>query len=87
MSGTLVPPPSLTSAQACQGYFDIAFRVGNIVIQMLRAGIHNDCTFRLPVVFHNRQRLLGGHVRVEVLFADNQFLQRLEAPTKAIQIG
>jgi len=26
-------------------------------------------------------------VRVEVLFADNQFLQRLEAPTKAIQIG
>jgi hypothetical protein len=39
------------------------------------------------VVFHNRQRLLGGHVRVEVLFADNQFLQRLEAPTKAIQIG
>ncbi len=87
VSGRLVPPPSLTSAQACQGYFDIAFRVGNIVIQMLRAGIHNDCTFRLPVVFHNRQRLLGGHVRVEVLFADNQFLQRLEAPTKAIQIG
>jgi hypothetical protein len=87
VSGRLVPPPSLTSAQACQGYFDIAFRVGNIVIQMLRAGIHNDCTFSLPVVFHNRQRLLGGHVRVEVLFADNQFLQRLEAPAKAIQIG
>lgn len=87
VSGRLVPPPSLTSAQACQGYFDIAFRVGNIVIQMLRSGIHSDCTFSLPVVFHNRQRLLGGHVRVEVLFADNQFLQRLEAPAKAIQIG
>ncbi len=86
MSGRLVPPPSLTNAQACQGYFDIAFRVGTIVIQMLVPAF-TTCTFRLPVVFHNRQRLLGGHVRVEVLFADNQFLQRLEAPTKAIQIG
>ncbi len=82
-----MPPPSLTSAQACQGYFDITFRVRNIAIQMLRAGIHKDCTFSLPVVFHNRRRLLGGHVLVHVLFADNQFLYRLEAPTKAIQIG
>jgi len=87
VSGRLVPPPSLTSAQACQGYFDITFRVRNIAIQMLRAGIHKDCTFSLPVVFHNRRRLLGGHVLVHVLFADNQFLYRLEAPTKAIQIG
>jgi hypothetical protein len=87
VSGRMVPPQSLTNALACRGYFDITFRVAQIAIQSLRAGIHPDCTFSLPVVFHNRRRLLGGHVRVEVLFAGNRFLQRLEAPDKAIQVG
>jgi len=85
--GRLVPPSSLTNALACRGYFDITFRVGQIAIQMLRAGIHNDCPFSLPVVFHNRARLLGGHVLVHVLFAGNRFLHRLEAPVASIQVG
>jgi phosphodiesterase/alkaline phosphatase D-like protein len=87
VSGKLVPPSSLPDTLACRGYFDIVFRVGQIGIQTLRAGIHKDCTFSLPVVFHNRRRLLGGHVAVHVLFAGNRFLHRLEAPVTAIQVG
>lgn len=60
VSGRLVYPPSLTEAVACRGYFDITFRVRQIVIQVVRAGIRPDCTFRLPVVFHERGRLMGG---------------------------
>jgi Fibronectin type III domain len=87
VSGRLVPPRGLTNELACRGYFDITFRVRQIAIQSLRAGIHKDCTFSLPVVFHNRRRLLGGHVLVHVLFAGNRFLHRLEAPPVAIHIG
>ena len=87
VSGKMIHPSSLTDALACRGYFDITFRVHQIAIQSLRAGIHKDCTFSLPVVFHNRRRLLGGRVLVHVLFAGNRFLHRLEAPPKAIQVG
>jgi phosphodiesterase/alkaline phosphatase D-like protein len=87
VSGKLVPPPQLSDALACRGYFDITFRVGQIAIQSLRAGIHPDCTFSLPVVFHNRRRLMGGHMLVHVLFAGNRFLHRLEAPPASIQVG
>ena len=87
VSGRMVHPATLSDALACRGYFDITFRVGQIAIQSLRAGIHKDCTFSLPVVFHSRRRLLGGHVTVHVLFAGNRFLHRLEAPLTAIQVG
>lgn len=87
VSGRLVHPSSLTDALACRGFFVITFRVRQIAIQSLNAGIHKDCTFSLPVVFHNRSRLLGGHVLVHVLFAGNRFLHRFEAPVAAIQIG
>lgn len=87
VTGKLLYPAVLSDALACRGYFDITFRVSQIAIQSLRAGIHKDCTFSLPVVFHSRKRLLGGHVTVHVLFAGNRFLHRLEAPPKAIQIG
>ncbi|MHB8533353.1 MAG: fibronectin type III domain-containing protein [Solirubrobacteraceae bacterium] len=87
VSGRMVPPPGLSNLLACRGYFDITFRVGQIAVQSLRAGIHSDCTFSLPVVFHNRARLMGGRVTVHVLFAGNRFLHRLEAPTTTIQVG
>jgi len=87
VSGRMVHPATLSDALACRGYFDITFRVGQIAVQSLRAGIHKDCTFSLPVVFHSRKRLLGGRVTVHVLFAGNRFLHRLEAPTKTIQVG
>jgi hypothetical protein len=87
VSGRMVPPSSLSNLLACRGYFDITFRVGQVAVQSLRAGIHKDCTFSLPVVFHSRSRLRGGHVIVHVLFAGNRFLHRLEAPPKAIQVG
>ncbi len=87
VSGRLIPPPGLSNELACRGYFDITFRVRQIAVQSLRAGIHKDCTFSLPVVFHNRRRLMGGQVTVHVLFAGNRFLHRLEAPLKTIQVG
>lgn len=87
VSGKMVPPSSMSDFLACRGYFDITFRVGQIAVQSLRAGIHKDCTFSLPVVFHNRRRLMGGHVTVHVLFAGNRFLHRLEAPPATIQVG
>jgi hypothetical protein len=87
VSGRMVPPSSLSDLLACRGYFDITFRVGQIAVQSLRAGIHKDCTFSLPVVFHNRKRLMGGRVTVHVLFAGNRFLHRLEAPPVTIQVG
>jgi hypothetical protein len=87
VSGRMVPPPGMSDFIACRGYFDITFRVGQIAVQSLRAGIHKDCTFSLPVVFHNRRRLMGGRVTVHVLFAGNRFLHRLEAPTRTIQVG
>ena len=87
VSGKMVPPSSLSDFLACRGYFDITFRVGQIAVQSLRAGIHKDCTFSLPVVFHNRKRLMGGRVTVHVLFAGNRFLHRLEAPPARIQVG
>jgi hypothetical protein len=87
VSGRMVHPAALSDALACRGYFDITFRVGQIAIQSLRAGIRKDCTFSLPVVFHNKRRLLGGHMTVHVLFAGNRFLHRLEAPPKTIQVG
>ena len=85
VSGRMVPPAGLNSLAACRGYFDITFRVRQIAVQSLRAGIHNDCTFSLPVVFHDRRRLMGDHVTVPVLFAgkaarDPQRLRHL-APT------
>jgi hypothetical protein len=87
VSGRMVPPASMSDFLACRGYFDITFRVGQIAVQSLRAGIRKDCTFSLPVVFHNRRRLMGGRVTVHVLFAGNRFLHRLEAPTTTIQVG
>jgi hypothetical protein len=87
VSGRVVPPRSLSSAQACNGFVDIVFRVRTIAIQTLRAGVQTDCTFRLRVRFSNRRRLLGGHVAVHVLFAGNRFMYRLAAPTREIQIG
>jgi hypothetical protein len=87
VSGRMVPPSSLAAPLACRGYFDVTFRVGQVAVQSLRAGIHKDCTFSLPVVFHNRGRLRGGRVTVHVLFAGNRFLHRLEAPTRTIQVG
>jgi hypothetical protein len=88
VSGRMVPPVGMSQLLACRGYFDITFRVGHsIAVQSLRAGIHKDCTFSLPVVFHNRSRLAGGRVTVHVLFAGNRFLHRLEAPTTTIQVG
>jgi phosphodiesterase/alkaline phosphatase D-like protein len=87
VSGRLVAPPTLSNELACRGYVDIGFRVRTIAIQFLRAGIHSDCTFSLPVRFSIRRRLLGGRVRVEVLFAGNRFMHRLAAPTQTIQIG
>lgn len=87
VSGQMVPPAGMSDFIACRGYFDITFRVGQIAVQSLRAGIHKDCTFSLPVVFHNRRRLMGGRVTVHVLFAGNRFLHRLEAPTRTIQVG
>jgi hypothetical protein len=87
VSGRLVPPKGMSDFIGCRGYFDITFRVGNVAVQSLRAGIHKDCTFSLPVVFHSRTRLHGGRVTVHVLFAGNRFLHRLEAPVRTIQIG
>ncbi len=87
VSGRMVPPKGFTNFVACRGYFDITFRVGQVAVQSLRAGIHKDCSFSLPVVFHNRKRLHGGHVTVHVLFAGNRFLHRLEAPVQTIQVG
>jgi hypothetical protein len=87
VSGKMVPPSSMSDFLACRGYFDITFRVRQIAVQSLRAGIHKDCTFSLPVVFHERWRLMGGHVTVHVLFAGNRFLHRLEAPLASIQVG
>ncbi|HTZ85338.1 MAG TPA: fibronectin type III domain-containing protein [Solirubrobacteraceae bacterium] len=87
VSGKMVPPASMSAFLACRGYFDITFRVGQVAVQSLRAGIHKDCTFSLPVVFHNRRRLMGGRVTVHVLFAGNRFLHRLEAPLTTIQVG
>ncbi len=87
VSGRMVPPPGMSNLIGCRGYFDITFRVGQVAVQSLRAGIHKDCTFSLPVVFHNRKRLGSGHVTVHVLFAGNHFLHRLEAPTQTIQVG
>ncbi len=87
VSGRMVPPAGLNSLAACRGYFDITFRVRQIAVQSLRSGIHNDCTFSLPVVFHDRRRLMGGHVTVHVLFAGNRYLWRMEAPTQTIQVG
>ena len=46
VSGRMVPPAGLNSLAACRGYFDITFRVRQIAVQSLRAGIHNDCTFQ-----------------------------------------
>lgn len=87
VSGRMVPPKGLSNVVACRGYFDITFRVGQVAVQSLRAGIHKDCSFSLPVVFHNRKRLNGGRVTVHVLFAGNRFLHRLEAPVQTIQVG
>jgi hypothetical protein len=87
VTGRMVPPAGMSNLIACRGYFDITFRVGQIAVQSLRAGIHPDCTFSLPVVFHNRKRLMGGRVTVHVLFAGNRFLHRLEAPIQTIQVG
>jgi hypothetical protein len=87
VSGRMVPPKGISNFIACRGYFDITFRVGQVAVQSLRAGIHKDCTFRLPVVFHNRRRLHGGQVSVHVLFAGNRFLHRREAPVRTIQVG
>lgn len=87
VSGRMVPPAGLNNLAACRGYFDITFRVRQVAVQSLRAGIHNDCTFSLPVVFHNRHRLMGGQVTVHVLFAGNRYLWRMEAPTQTIQVG
>lgn len=87
VSGKVIPPPSMSDFLACRGYFDITFRVGQVAVQSLRAGIHPDCSFSLPVVFHNRRRLMGGRVTVHVLFAGNRFLHRLEAPPITIQVG
>jgi phosphodiesterase/alkaline phosphatase D-like protein len=87
VSGRLLPPSSLDSALACHGFVDITFRVRTVAIQLLRAGLHGDCTFSLPVRFSVRRRLRGGHVQVHVLFPGNQFLNRLEAPVQTIQIG
>jgi hypothetical protein len=88
VSGKLLTPPALRSSPlACEGFVDIAFRVHTISIQMLRAGLHSDCSFSLPVRFSNRWRLLGGHVQVHVLFPGNQLLHRLAAPVQTIQVG
>ena len=87
VSGRMVPPKGMSSFIACRGYFDITFRVGQVAVQSLRAGIHKDCTFSLPVVFHNSKRLNGGKVTVHVLFAGNRFLHRREAPVRTIQVG
>jgi len=87
VSGRMVPPKGMSNFLACRGYFDITFRVGQVAVQSLRAGIHKDCSYSLPVVFHNRKRLMGGQVTVHVLFAGNRFLHRLEAPIRTIQVG
>jgi len=87
VSGRMVPPKGMSNFVGCRGYFDITFRVRQIAVQSLRAGIHSDCTFSLPVVFHNSKRLMGGQVTVHALFAGSRFLFRLEAPTRTIQVG
>jgi hypothetical protein len=88
VSGRLVLPAGVSAARACRGGFvDITFRVRTIAIQMLRAGLHSNCSFRLPVRFSVRRRLLGGHVQVHVLFPGNGFLRRLEGPVRTVQIG
>ncbi len=87
VSGKMVPPAGMSDFIGCRGYFDITYRVRLITVQSLRAGIQKDCTFSLPVVFHNRRRLMGGRVTVYVLFAGNRFLQRMEAPPRTIQVG
>jgi hypothetical protein len=86
VSGTLVPPRSLPRTAACTGFVDVAFRVHRVAIQLLRAGIHPDCRFRLRVRFSSRGRLHGGHVQVRVLFPGNEVLHRLAA-RRTVQIG
>ena len=87
VSGRLVPPRSLPSSVACQGFVEIRFLVRTVAIEHQRAGIHADCTFRLRVRFSDRPRLRGGHVRVHVLFPGNEVLHRLAALTQTVQIG
>jgi hypothetical protein len=87
VSGRMIPPAGMSPLIACRGYFDITFRVGPVAVQSLRAGIHPDCSFSLPVVFHSRGRLAGGRVTVHVLYAGSRFLERLAAPVETIQVG
>ena len=87
VSGRLVPPAGVKLTRACQGFVTITFRrVHEVAIQVLRAGLHTDCTFSLPVRFSSARRLHGGHLVVEVVFPGNGVLHRRTTRT-AIQVG
>lgn len=86
VTGTL-EPPDIEVNLACKGFVDVVFRAHSIAIQAVRAELRPDCTFTLPVRFSVRSRLLGGQLQVHVLFPGNQFLTRIEAPVRTIQVG
>ena len=87
VSGTLQYPASLTASRACKGYVTVTFRRAHeVAIQVLRAGLHSNCTFSLPVRFSDARRLQGGHIVVEVVFPGNHALRRATT-RRAVQIG
>ncbi|MGH2864995.1 MAG: hypothetical protein ACRDJX_07060 [Solirubrobacteraceae bacterium] len=86
VSGTLVPPPSLPRAAACQGIISVTFKVGKDTISHRLAAITGDCTFSLRVRFSVRSRLPGGRVQAHVLFPGNRLLDPLAAPTHTLEI-
>jgi hypothetical protein len=87
VSGRVVRPISVKASQACRGFVDITFRVRRVAVQTLRAGLQNDCTYKLNVRFSKRRRLKGGHLSVHVLFPGNRVLTRRAANSQSIQIG
>jgi hypothetical protein len=88
VSGRLLLPAGVSRAQGCQGFVTITFRRAHeVAIQVLRAGLHRDCTYVLPVRFSSARRLHGGRLVVEVVFPGNQVLHRFTASKVHIQIG
>jgi hypothetical protein len=88
VSGQLLLPSGVSRRRGCEGYVTITFRrVHEVAIQVLRAGLHRDCTYLLPVRFSSARRLHGGRITVEVVFPGNQVLHRFTASKVHIQIG
>jgi len=86
-NGSLTLPRSIPPGAGCNGIVAARYFVGRKSYALAIGGVHPDCTFSVPLLFH---RLVGGRstrLRVEVRFRGNPYLESVSPRAERVSLG